>query len=126
MRPKPALLAILALCWASALGAACGGKIIVPGGDGSDGGGGSGGGGVGSQAVGDPKDCAHADCKMVADVCSCETTCSGPKLRADCKMHDGGMLICECHYNGGYMGTCSPSGGALCGLPDGCCEAYVP
>ena len=51
---------------------------------------------------------------------------TGPKLRAECKIHADGMIICECHYSGGYMGTCAPSEGPLCGLPDGCCEVYVP
>lgn len=123
MSSKQGVLAILALCWVTALTAACGGKIIVPGS--GDGGGGSGGGGVGSQS-GNPKDCPDAECAMNADICRCDTTCGGPKLRADCKLHDGGMVICECHYNGGYMGTCSQANGLTCSLPDGCCEAYVP
>ncbi len=126
MRSMRAVPLLFALLLSALIAPACGGKVITPGGDGGDGGGGAGGAGGVTQGTGNPKDCPNADCTMNGDVCSCETLCGGPKLRADCKIHDGGMLICECHYDGGYMGTCSSSNGALCGLPDGCCEAYVP
>lgn len=92
-------------------------------GEGGDGGCTTGGNGTGG---GNPKDCPTANCSQSGDACSCETTCAGPKLRAECKVHPDGMIICECHYNGGYVGTCAPSEGPLCGLPDGCCELYVP
>lgn len=119
--------AVVALVVTCALAAACGGKVITPGGEGGDGGGGaSGGSGTGAAGITNPKDCPTADCETNGDGCTCETMCGGPKLRASCKVHDGGMIICECHYDGGYMGTCSASGGSVCGLPDGCCEAYVP
>ncbi len=125
MRSMRALPLLLAMSLAAVLASACGGKIVVPGGDGGDGGGGSDGGSK-TTGVGSAKDCSDADCVMNGDICSCTTLCGGPKLRADCKVHEGGMLICECHYDGGYMGTCSASAGQICSLPDGCCEAYVP
>lgn len=108
----------------------CGGKIVTESG-GAEGGGGAGGGAEGgSTSTGNtgtnPKDCPTVTCSQDATSCTCETTCMGPKLRAQCSIHADGTLICECHYSDNYMGTCAPSAGAICGLPDGCCEAYVP
>jgi hypothetical protein len=116
------------LAIAIAIAGGCGGVVIDSRDDRTgDGGGGSGGGGSGAgNQGGNPKDCPTATCLQDGQSCSCETTCAGPKLRAECKIHADGMIICECHYSGGYMGTCAPSEGPLCGLPDGCCEVYVP
>ncbi|MFO0591113.1 MAG: hypothetical protein U0441_26445 [Polyangiaceae bacterium] len=113
----------------AAIAAGCGGKIVTES-RGDLGGGGAGGdsGGAGTTTISgtNPKDCPSVSCSQDGTWCTCETTCMGPKLKAKCSFHEDGTLVCECHFNGGYMGTCAPSSGALCGLPDGCCEAYVP
>jgi hypothetical protein len=106
----------------------CGGKVVVEGG--GDGGSGGDGGGSTTASVtfeppGPAKDCAKIECESGISTCSCRTACMGPDLRADCELKSDGTIVCECHYDGGYMGLCAHFGGALCGLPDGCCLDYL-
>ena len=70
--------------------------------------------------------CGDVECESDSSSCSCRTNCSGPELRTDCKLSDGKTVICECHFDDAYMGTCGQIGGSLCGLPDGCCLGYLP
>lgn len=117
------------LLFSLAIAGGCGGKIVTEsrGAEGGGGAGGAEGGATTTSGTGiNPKDCPTVECTQDATSCICETTCMGPHLRSDCSVHSDGMIICECHYADGYMGTCAPSGGPLCGLPDGCCEGYVP
>lgn len=132
MKVANPLVWTVSLALVLALPAGCGGKVIVDG-EGSDGRGGDGGaGGDGSSTVtvsleppGNAGNCAVVECTKDADSCSCKTACMGPDLRADCALKDDGNTVCECHYDGAYMGLCAHFGGALCGLPGGCCLDYL-
>jgi hypothetical protein len=101
----------------------CNGSVIVDG-EGGRGGGGSSGSvnGGGSQGAGGP--CGSVKCVGDAFSCLCETTCAGPVMRADCEM-DGNTVICECHNEGSYLGTCGQVGESACTLPEGCCTDYL-
>lgn len=100
----------------------CGGNVVVDR-DGSPGEGGSGGGvSGGSQGAGGI--CLEVDCEGDNSSCSCVTKCAGPKMRADCKQ-DGDTVICECHNDASYLGTCGKVTSSTCGLPDGCCLDYL-
>ena len=108
----------LLACLAVALG--CGGKVEVE--RDGDGGGGAGGSGANN---GGASSCASIDCTESGSACTCQTQCQGADLKAECKS-DGGDIICTCHYDDKYLGLCSNFGGDVCGLPGGCCYAYLP
>lgn len=101
---------------------ACGGQVQVDR-DGDVGGGGDGGGGQGEGGAGS---CTVVECSEQGSSCSCETSCMGPDLRAECELQADGQIVCECHYDGAYLGLCSTFSAPLCGLPGGCCYAYLP
>jgi hypothetical protein len=116
--------AVLGLVISFTVALGCGGNVVMDTG-GHDGSGGRG--GSSPDGGGNPSgagSCTEVDCVGNATDCSCETHCGGPVLRAECKK-DGDTLICECHYDGHYMGTCGFIGGSACGLPGGCCVEYV-
>jgi len=117
--------ALLASMASLALLFGCGGMVVVErdGGRGGDGAGGSSNDGGGAQ--GGAASCDDVDCTSNGASCSCETQCMGPVLRADCAMTDDSTVICECHYDGGYMGTCGEVAGSACSLPNGCCTDYL-
>jgi hypothetical protein len=124
----PLRLGLLACLW---LAFGCG-RVVVDRGDGgaggaasSAGGGGAGGAGAEGGAGGSAADCKTADCKTSGSSCTCETTCAGPKLRAECATKGDSTIVCACHYSGSYMGTCARVGGPLCDLPGGCCGDYL-
>lgn len=116
------------LAFAFAIAPGCGGIVVVDrDGDGGDGGGGEG----GSTTItltftisGNPGGCDVIECEKDVGSCSCRTACVGPDLRAECEVKDDGTVVCECHYNGGYMGLCAHFNNSVCGLPDGCCLDY--
>lgn len=115
----------LPLALALAVPPGCGGIVVVDG-DGGDGGGGEHGGtGVTLEPPGPAQGCAAIQCEKGVSSCSCRTACLGPDLRADCELKDDGTVVCECHYDGAYMGLCGHFGGSLCGLPNGCCLDYL-
>ena len=101
------------------------GQVVIDGSHGRSGSAGQGGtsGDGGSDQGGDGL-CGTADCSGDGTSCSCVTTCPGTKLRADCQ-YKGDTLVCECHKDANYMGTCGESGGPACSLPGGCCEDYL-
>lgn len=120
---------ILPLAGGLALG--CGGIVVVDR-EGGDGGSGGEGGTTGTNTTtisfeppGTPWDCPAIDCTTTGTSCSCKTACMGPDLRADCTQKEDGTIVCECHYDSGYMGLCGQFGGPLCGLPSGCCLDYL-
>lgn len=116
------IVGLLACLVPLALFLGCGGNVVVDR-DGSLGGGGSGGDpSSGSQGAGGL--CLAADCEGDDSACSCVTTCAGPKMRADCTK-DGDTVICECHNDATYLGTCGMVGSSACGLPKGCCLDYL-
>lgn len=118
---KTAILPGLLLSIALAFGC---GKVVTEG-TGNTGGGGSGGSsGHGGGQQGGSGPCSAVDCSSDSTSCSCVTLCLGPKLRADCKMQEDTM-VCECHRDAVYMGTCGQIGGSTCSLPGGCCEQYL-
>lgn len=110
-----------------ALASACGGQVVVDG-AGSHGGGGDGGGDAGGgKAEGGAASCTVVACTNEGtSSCACQTDCLGPDLRADCHAQETGEIVCECHYDGAYMGLCSALSGSVCGLPGGCCYGYLP
>ena len=105
-----------------ALAAGCGGNVITdrPGGD--TGGGGS----TGDEGDGGAASCTDIECTSEGSSCSCTTSCMGPDLRAECELKSAGETVCECHYDGAYLGLCSMPSGSVCGLPGGCCYAFLP
>lgn len=105
-----------------ALASACGGQVLVDG-DGDAGGGGATGGGPGQGGAGS---CVEIECSDQGSSCDCQTTCLGPDLHADCELQPTGEIMCECHYDDAYLGTCFAPSGSVCGLPGGCCYAYLP
>ncbi|MBK8254502.1 MAG: hypothetical protein IPK82_17770 [Polyangiaceae bacterium] len=111
------VMAVL-VCFSLAFG--CGGKVQTD----RDGGGG-GGGGAGGSGDGGAASCESIDCSESGSACTCQTQCQGADLKAECKA-DGGDIICTCHYDNKYLGLCSNFGGDVCGLPGGCCYAYLP
>lgn len=118
------IVAIFASLLSVSLALGCG-QVIVDG-DGAPGGAGGGGGsddptGAGGSAA----TCTDVSCIGNETSCSCETNCAGPKLRADCDLTDTDTFVCECHYNGNYLGTCGLVGGSACALPGGCCVNYL-
>lgn len=107
------------------LASACGGQVLVERGGGGDGG--DGGGGSTGQPEGGAASCTAVECSNDGgeSSCSCQTACMGPDLRAECDLQGGGEVVCECHYDGAYLGLCSAGSGSVCGLPNGCCYAYL-
>jgi hypothetical protein len=105
-----------------ALALGCGGQVIMDR-EGRTGSGGEGGDGQGEGGAGS---CTDIDCSNEGSSCSCTTSCMGPDLRAECQLKSGGEVVCECHYDGAYMGLCTDFSGTVCGLPGGCCYGYLP
>lgn len=108
----------------------CGGKVVIDreGGRGGGGAGGSANGGSangGGSAQGGAGSCQGVDCTGDSAACSCETTCPGEVLRADCKMGGSSTVICECHLDAIYLGTCGQTSDDACTLPGGCCTEYL-
>lgn len=115
---------LFGLVFSAVIASACGGKVVTdrPGGD--EGGGGAGG---GEQGEGGAASCTVVECSNEgSSSCTCQTSCKGPDLRAECDLGSDGEIVCECHYDGAYLGLCSMPSGSVCGLPGGCCYAFLP